>query len=138
MKYKLEVGLIFFLLLFFISIDNPLVYVGGILRRIPDLQMPANYACIARTVPQTARVLFLSNPDGTVNWNLYNIWIAKAQYQLVPRVLAYTESAPVDLQAYPWFLANGMNPQAIDQMARQNQLQVVQTCDKITVLKSVH
>jgi hypothetical protein len=137
MKYRLEIGLIFFLALFFISIDDPLIYVGGIHRRIPDLRTPAQYGCIAGSMPDTARVLFLSNPDGALDWNTYNFLFTKSQYFLVPRVMTYTESGSTGiLREFKWFLAANMDAQALDAMVRQNKLQIVKSCDKITVLKS--
>lgn len=137
MKYRLEIGLIGFLLLFFISIDDPLIYIGGIQRRIPDLRTPAQYNCAASSVPETSRVLVLSNPDGTLDWNTYNFVFTKSQYFLVPRVMTYREFSSTGLLGeFKWFLAINLDGQALDPMLRQNKLEVVKACDKITVLKS--
>jgi hypothetical protein len=137
MKYRLEIGLIFFLLLFFISIDDPLIYLGGIQRRIPDLQTPVQYRCIASSVPEAAQVLVLSKPDGTLDWNTYNSMFTKTQYFLVPRVMTYREfSSSGLLGEFKWFLAINLDGQALEPTIRQNRLEVVQACDKLTVLKS--
>jgi hypothetical protein len=138
MKYRLEIGLIFFLLLFFISIDDPFVYIGGIQRRIPDLRTPPQYDCIASSVPETAQVLVLSNPDGTLDWNTYNFMFTKSQYFLAPRILTYREfSSTGMLGKFKWFLATNLETQALELLTHQSGLQIVKSCDKITVLKSV-
>jgi hypothetical protein len=136
MKNKLEVGLIFFLLLFLVSINDPLIYIGGLIRRIPDLQTPQQYVCLANAIPEKSHVLFASNVDGTLNWNTYNFSFSRTMYYLVPRVLAYKESNNFDVSDYSWLITTHIDPPAIDQMARQYHLEVVQTCGTMTVLKS--
>jgi hypothetical protein len=135
MKHKLEVGLIFFLLLFLISINDPLVYIGGLIRRIPDLQTSPQFVCLAKAIPEQAHVLFASHTDGTLDWNAYNFSFSRTMYNLVPRVLAYKESNNFDVRDYAWLITTHLDPSAIDQMAHQYHLEVVQTCGTMTVLK---
>jgi hypothetical protein len=134
MKYKLEIGLGLFLLLFFISTADPLPHPGAVLRRLPNLDTPASVQCIAAVLPVGARALFFSNPDGTLNYNAYNFLYTRAQYQLAPRIVDYRESASGDLAAYTWFLAQGLTPEALAQFAAQNDLRLLQTCDQTAVL----
>lgn len=134
MKKRVEIGLILFLLLFFVSIDDPMVHMGDILRRIPKLEKPAQYACIAELISENQAALFFSNPDGTLNWNTYNFQYSRAQYGLVPRVIKYIEAGAVDWDGFQWFLVQGMQPDSIAQTASQHGLSVVQTCNKMTVL----
>jgi hypothetical protein len=139
MKYRFEIGLIFFLLLFFISLGDPIVHIGAIRRRIPDLQTPNPYACIVDSVPEATQVLMFSNPDGTLDWHNYDFLLTftKIQYSLVPRVVTFKEvNATGVLGEFKWFLAIGMDNQALESMTRQSGLQAVKSCDKITVLKS--
>lgn len=137
MKYKVEIGLVFFLLLFFVSIDDPMVRIGGILRRIPDLEKPEQYRCVAGLVPENAQVLFFSSSDGSLHWNTYNYQFTRAQYELVPRVIYYHETGPVNLEAYQWFLVQGLEPETIELLSQQHQLRIIQTCGKVTVLARI-
>jgi hypothetical protein len=134
LKNKVEIGLILFLVLFFISIDDPLVYIGGLVRRVPDLQKPAQHACVAKLVPENSKVLFFSNPDGTLHWNTYNIQVTKAQYELVPRIIQYIEGGRVNWDEYSWFLVQGLEAGLVEQTASQHQLRVIQVCGNLTVL----
>lgn len=137
MKYRLEIGLILFLALFFISINDPFVYIGNIQKASPDLRTPAQYECIASSVPETAQILVFSRSDGTFDWSTYNFLFTRSQYFLVPRVMNYTEISSTGMFGkYKWFLAIRMDAQALDPIIRQSGLQVVKSCDTITVLKS--
>jgi hypothetical protein len=133
-KNKIEIGLILFLVLFFISIDDPMVYPGAILRRMPTLEKPAKHVCVAEVIPKDARVLFFSNSDGSLHFNTYNVQYTQAQYELVPRVIQYLEGGRLNWEEYSWFLAIGLEASQIKQTADQHNLRVVQVCDKLTLL----
>ena len=134
MKYKVEIGLLFFLLLFFVSIGDPILRIGGIMRRVPLLEKQEQYRCMAGLIPENARVLYFSNPDGTLHWNTYNFQFTRIQYELVPRVIQYSDTGRVDLGAYQWFLTQGMEQGQLEEFTQQHQLRVLQTCAKVTVL----
>lgn len=134
MKYKLEIGLLCFLALFLFSINDPIIYFGGLIRRIPDLHDPSQYACAAQIIPENTVALFFSNSDGTLDWNTYNYYFSKSLYYLEPRALAYQEYNNFDLNEYQWLLAVHMDAQSVDQMAAKYHLQVVQNCDGLVVL----
>ncbi len=134
MKNRVEISLLFLLFLFLISIDDPILHLGSLLKRIPKLDLPAQSVCIRQVLPEDARILFFSQTDGTVNWNATNFVITRNLYNLVPRVVEYQEHSPVDMQEYKWFLAYRLEADALNQVVREYHLQVLQTCDNITVL----
>jgi len=134
MKNRVGISLIFFLFLFFASLGDPIVHLGSLLKRIPNLDPSAQVVCVRKALPDVATILFFSQTDYTVNWNAYNFVFTRDQYYLVPRVLEYREAGPVDMKAYNWYLAYRLDAGAIDQIARENHLQILQTCGNITVL----
>ncbi len=71
-----------------------------------------------------------------MDWNAYNFLFSKAQYELVPRILSYSETTSLDMGEYRWLIALKMEPLAVDQLAKQHGLQIVQTCDNMTILTS--
>jgi len=134
MKVRVELGLAFFLLLFLISIGDPLVYKGGILRRIPSLEMSAGVQCLTQSLPADARALFFSNSDGTLDWNAYNFMATRTQYELAPRVIAVVTSGRAVMDDYPYLLAYQLDAAALAQISSRYQRQVLQTCGNTTVL----
>ncbi len=134
MKYRVEAGLICFLLLVLISIGDPMVYVGGLLRRLPNLEPAEEMKCLAQTLPVDARALLFSLPDGTLDWNAHNFILTRLQYQLAPRVIIGIPSGPAAPEKYPYWLAYRLDAQSIAQMSGQTGRAVLQTCAGVTVL----
>jgi hypothetical protein len=134
MKNRVAVALLFFLFLFFISIGDPVVHLGYLIKKIPRLEQPAQAICIRSVLPEDARILFFTRSDGTVDWNGSNFVITRLLYNLVPRMLEYREHSPVDMQEFRWFLAYRMEPEELNVALLDFHLQVLQTCENIAVL----
>ncbi|MDD1749131.1 MAG: hypothetical protein LUO89_04575 [Methanothrix sp.] len=134
MKNRVEISLLILLFVFFISIEDPILHLGYLLKKIPTLEQPAESICIRQVLPEDARILFFSRTDGTVNWNATNFLISRSLYNLVPRMVEYREHSPVDMQEFKWFLAYDLEADAVDQIVREYHLQVLQTCNNMTVL----
>ena len=121
MKYRVEVGLALFMLLFLLSLGDPVVHIGDLLRRIPEL-------------PADAHALYFSRSDGTLDWNAYNFAATHTQYDLAPRVVEVHPNGSVDLKSFKWLLAYQMDAGSLAQVTAENNLRVVQTCYKIVIL----
>jgi hypothetical protein len=134
MKYRVEVGLALFLLLFLFSLGDPLIYLGGLLRRAPALAKAADVQCLLQSVPAQASALFFSNPDGSLDWNAYNFIATRTQYELAPRPVAVVVDARADLAAYPYLLAYNLDPAALADLSAQANRRLLQTCGKTAVL----
>ena len=134
MKNRVGIALLFLLFVFFVSIDDPMLHLGSLLKRIPKLDQPAESVCIRQVLPEDARILFFSRTDGTVNWNANNFVITRNLYNLAPRIVEYREHSPVDMQEFSWFLAYNLEGDATEQVAHEFHLQVLQTCGNIAVL----
>lgn len=133
MKYRVELGLVFFLLLFLISIGDPLIHVGALLRRLPSLEKSPKVQCLTQVVPAGARALFLSNIDGTVDWNAYNFIATRTQYDLAPRVVVVVTVGRAVVDQFPYLLAYKMDSDVLAQVSSRYQRPKLQTCDNITV-----
>ncbi len=127
---------LFLLFIFFISLTRSQIYIPHPL----TLQLPqggVRNSCYARVIPDRARILFLTRPDGTTDLDQYTQAYYATEYDLAPSVVVAETTAPVNLDEYQWFIGYDMTAGWIQQLTSFYQLEVVQKCDQATVLRRI-
>ena len=160
MNKRVRVAVYVFLGVFLISMGtlkfNPL----KMLRLRPEIAVPEEKACFDQTLPGGIRVLFFSNPDGSLTWDGYGKEWVDTEFYLAPRIVDMhmrwadfyqqwgksgidrmpaglenaAQKSELPLEAYQWFIAYGLTPDDLNTFISQNQLTTAQVCGQGVVL----
>jgi hypothetical protein len=135
MQSRTFLGLLFILLVIFLSIRQPFIDLSSAWRRTPHNPIPPEFSCIQNYLPDGVTALYFSEPDGSLSReeNFSGEYFL-LQYQLAPRLLAVYREQQAEFEQYDWFIAQAVEEEHLAFIMDTLPIDLVGDCGRYLIL----
>lgn len=136
MSNRIFIGLLFILLVFFLSIDQPLIHFTEAASKYWVNTIPEDFECLQSALPDGVTALYFSEPNGSLSWvEKFEAEYFLLQYHLAPRLLAGYRDRQGDFSRFDWFIAQRFELMQLETLADSYRLKIVRECGDYSVLQ---